>query len=166
MSLVIEPLERRHDRSRFACGSDALDSYIRTQASQDMRRRVARVFAALPVDSNRLAGFYTLGAGSVERTSLSPEMARRLPRYPVPVARIGRLAVDRAWAGQGLGTALLADAFKRIIRASDALAVYAVIVDAKDEQAQHFYERFGFQLLPDSGRCLIYPLSEAVRDLV
>ena len=166
MSFVIEPLQRRHDRSQFACGSDALDSYIRTQASQDMRRRVARVFAALPSGSDRLAGFYTLGAGSVERTCLPPELAKRLPRYPVPVARIGRLAVDFAWAGQGLGTALLADAFKRIIRASDALAVYAVIVDAKDERAQQFYERFGFQPLPGTELCLFYPLSEAVRDLV
>ncbi len=166
MSFVIEPLERHHDRSAFACGSDALDNYIRKQASQDIRRRVARVFVALPEGEETLAGFYTLSAGSIERSSLPPDKAKRLPRYPVPVARIGRLAVDRAWAGQGLGTALLADAFKRIIRASDALAVYAVIVDAKDEQAQHFYERFGFQLLPDTGRCLIYPLSKAVSDLV
>jgi len=166
VSFVIEPLQRRHDRSQFACGSDALDSYIRTQASQDMRRRVARVFAALPSGSNRIAGFHTLGAGSVERASLPPELARRLPRYPVPVARIGRLAVDRAWAGQGLGTALLADAFKRIIRASGTLAVYAVIVDAKDERARRFYERFGFRFLPGTEQCLFYPLSEALRNLV
>ena len=163
MSFVIEPLERHHDRSAFACGSDALDNYIRKQASQDIRRRIARVFAALPEAEETLAGFYTLSAGSIERSSLPPNKAKRLPRYPVPVARIGRLAVDRRWAGQGLGSALLADALQRVIQASSTLAVHAIIVDAKDEQAQRFYERFGFMLLPETGRCLFYPLPAAMR---
>ena len=164
MSFVIEPLERHHDRSAFACGSDALDNYIRRQASQDIRRRVARVFVALPEGVKTVAGFYTLSAGSIERSSLPPDTAKHLPRYPVPVARIGRLAVDRRWAGQRLGSALLADALQRVILASSSLAVHAIIVDAKDEQAQRFYERFGFTLLPDTGRCLFYPLPAAARN--
>ena len=119
---------------------------------QKSRRKVARVFVALPEKSREVAGFYALSAGSIERATLPPDDVRRLPRYPVPVALIGRLAVDRRWAGQGLGSALLADAFRRVVRASESLAVYAVVVDAKDEQARAFYERFGFIRLPDEGK--------------
>ena len=163
MSFVIELLRRGHDRSGFACGSEPLDAYIRTQASQDMRRRVARVFVAVPEGSDVVAGFYTLSAGSIERATLPSDAARRLPHYPVPVALLGRLAGDRQWTGRGLDSALLADAFKRVMRASEVLAVYVMVVDAKDEAARHFYERFGFRLLPDSGRRLFYPLSDALR---
>lgn len=159
MTFAIEALARHHDRGRFDCGSDALDRYIRQQASQDARRKVARVFVALPAGRAEVAGFYTLSAGSLERATLPPEEATRLPRYPVPVALIGRLAVDRGWAGQGLGSALLADAFRRVIGASDALAVYAVVVDAKDEPARAFYEHFGFARLPDSRWRLFCPIA-------
>ena len=124
---------------------------------------MSRVFAAVPKDSSEAVGFYTLSAVSIERTSLPAAVARRLPRYPVPVALIGRLAVDRRRRGRGLGSALLADAFRRVIRASEALAIYAVIVDAKDAQAQAFYERFGFIRLPDTGRRLFYPMTTAER---
>lgn len=163
MTFVIEALARSHDRSRFDCGSEALDRYIRQQASQDVRRKVARVFVAVPEGSAAVAGFYTLSAGSLERSALPPKEAGRLPRYPVPVALIGRLAVDRRWSGQGLGSALLADAFCRVIRAGEALAVYAVVVDAKDEQVQAFYERFGFIPLPDVEHCLFCPIATVER---
>ena len=159
MTFAIEALAGHHARSRFDGGSEPLDRYIRRQASQDARRRVARVFVAVPSGSAEVAGFYTLGAGSIERATLPPETARRLPHYPVPVALIGRLAVDRRWAGQGLGSALLADAAQRVVRASEALAVYALVVDAKDERARRFYESFGFIRLPQSESRLFYPLA-------
>ena len=154
----IEALQGSHDQSRFDCGSEALDRYIRRQASRDARRNVSRVFVALPEESNKVAGFYTLSAGSIERNALPEKQAKRLPRYPVPVALLGRLAVDRRWSGQGLGSALLADVLRRVVRASAALAVYAVVVDAKDEQAQAFYEHFGFIELPGAKRRLFYPV--------
>lgn len=163
MTFAVEALARRHDRSRFDCGSEPLDRYIRRQASQDAQRRMARVFVAVPEGSSEVAGFYTLGAASIERTALPPEEARHLPHYPVPVALIGRLAVDRRWGGQGLGSALLADAFRRVVRASEVLAVYAVIVDAKDARARAFYERFGFVRLPDAGQRLFHPVASAER---
>jgi len=163
VSFAIEVLARHHDRSRFDCGAEPLDRYIHHQASQDMRRRMARVFVAVPEASTEVAGFYTLGAASLERATLPPEDAKRLPHYPVPVVLIGRLAVDRGWSGQGLGSALLADAFRRVIGASEALAVYAVVVDAGDEKAQAFYEHFGFARLPDSERRLFYPLAAIER---
>lgn len=163
MTFAIEALAGHHDRSRFDSGSEPLDRYLRQQASQDLRRRVARVFVAVPGGSHEIAGFYTLSAGSIERATLPPETARRLPHYPVPVALIGRLAVDRRWSGQGLGSALLADACGRVVRASAALAVYAVVVDAGDARAQRFYQHFGFIRLPDSERRMFYPLAAIER---
>lgn len=163
MTFAIEVLARSHDRSRFDCGSEALDRYVRQQASQDARRKVARVFVAVPEGSREVAGFYTLSAESLTRTALPPREARRLPRYPVPVALIGRLAVDGRWSGRGLGSALVADAFCRVIRASEALAVYTVIVDAKDDRARIFYERFGFIRLADTENRLFCPIATAER---
>ena len=164
MTFSIEALTRHHDRSRFQCGSDALDRYIRRQASQDARRNVSRVFVAIPEDLDEIAAFYTLSAGSVERETLPGDLMKRLPRYPVPVALLGRLGVDRRWSGQGLGSALLIDALRRVRVASDKLAVYAVVVDAKDERARAFYRRFDFIELPDSAKRLFLPMS-TINDL-
>ena len=163
MTFAVEALERRHDRSRFDCGSEPLDRYIRERASQDARRRMARVFVAVPDGGAEVAGFYTLSAASIARGSLPEETARRLPRYPVPAALLGRLAVDRRFGGRGLGTSLLADALRRVARAGETLAVYAAVVDAKDERAQAFYERFGFVRLPDAGRRLFLPMAAVAR---
>lgn len=163
MKFVIEALARHHDRSRFRCGSDALDRYLLRQASQDTRRNVSRVFVAVPEALEEVAGFYTLSAGSVEREALPERTMRRLPHYPVPVALLGRLGVDRRWSGQGLGSALLTDALRRVHRASDTLAVYAIVVDAKDARAQGFYEHFGFIALPGSARRLLLPTSALER---
>ena len=158
MTLSVEALARHHDRARFQCGSDALDRYIREQASQDARRNVSRVFVAIPGDLEEVAAFCTLSAGSVERGSLPEDLTKRLPRYPVPVALLGRLGVDRRWSGQGLGSALLIDALRRVRLASDTLAVYAVVVDAKGERVCAFYKRFGFIELPDSAMRLFLPM--------
>lgn len=86
-----------------------------------------------------------------------------MPRYPVPAALLGRLAVDRGYGGRGLGASLLADALRRVARAGETVAVYAMVVNAKDERAQTFYERFGFVRLPDAGRRLFLPMSAAAR---
>ena len=164
MTFAVEALERRHDRSRFACGSAPLDRYIRELASQDVRRRTARVFVAVPDGGGAAAaGFYTLSAVSIARGDLPEAAARRLPRYPVPAALLGRLAVDRGYGGRGLGASLLADALRRVARAGETVAVYAMVVDAKDERAQAFYERFGFVRLPDAGRRLFLPMAAAAR---
>ncbi len=159
MSFVIEALVAHYERGPFACGVEALDRYLKEQANQDVRRRVARVFVALPEGSHEIAGFYTLSAGSVSRDSLPQKLSKRLPHYPVPVAILGRLAVDRRWAGKGLGAALVGDAVQRIVRASTSLAIHAIVVDAKDEAAHAFYEHLGFIPLPEEARRLFLPLS-------
>jgi GNAT superfamily N-acetyltransferase len=144
MAYDIRPLDAAVDTGAFHCGRSQLDDYIRRYASQDERRGVARVFVATPRnDAQRLAGFFSLSAGSVSCADLPREMARKLPRYPVPIALLGRLAVDQAFHGQGLGAILLSDACQKVLQASRVLAVAAIVVDAKDAAAAQFYRHFG-----------------------
>jgi len=160
----IEPLSSDHDRSRFSSGSVPLDRYFREQASQDIKRRIATCFVALSVETNDVAGFYTLAATSIALSSLAPDIVRKLPRYPVvPAALLGRLAVAQNYQGKVLGSVLLGDALLRTARAE--LGVFAMLVDAKDDAAQRFYERYGFALLPGEDRRLCLPIATALRHL-
>lgn len=159
-SISIQPLGEHHDRA--ACGVDELDTYLKRRAGQDVRRRVARVFICTEEGENRILGFYTLSALSVDISSLPEDAARKLPKPPVPVALIGRLAVAEDAQGQGIGQILLADAVKRTVNVSEEIAVYALVVDAKDDRARAFYEGFGFLPLPDQKRRLFLPLASVV----
>lgn len=158
----LEALGPGHDRSAFSCGVEALDRYLVSQASQDMRRRVSVCYVAIEVSSGRVAGFYTLAAGAVPLNELPPALSQRLPRYPsVPVARIGRLAIDQGFQGQKLGGALLADAALRAARSE--VAVFALIVDAKDDAAVAFYRHHGFQAFGGNHRQLVVPLQRFIQ---
>lgn len=157
-SLVIEPLDRSHDRKSLDCGVPALNRYLAEQASQDIRRRAAACYVAKDTDRDQIAGHYTLSAGDVALSALPPEIAGKLPRYPaVPVARVGRLAVILAFQGRKLGAALLWDAAARALRSE--IAVFCLAVDAKDDQAAAFYAHFGFVALADHPRLLVLPLA-------
>jgi len=148
------------DTASFQCGSKPLDEYIRRYASQDVRKNVARVFVATPENNpQHLAGFFTLSAGSVNCSSVPESVVRKLPRYPVPVALIGRLAVDVKFQGNGLGSILLADACQKVFQASSVLAVAGIIVDAKDEKATAFYAHFGFIPLQGQVDRMMIPVS-------
>jgi ribosomal protein S18 acetylase RimI-like enzyme len=153
----IRPLDANLDRAGFCCGQRALDDYIQRYASQDMKRGVARVFVATPREMpSRLAGFFTLSAGSVRCEDLPPDLAGRLPRYPVPVALLGRLAVDASFQGRGLGSILLFDACRKVVQASAVLAVAGLVVDAKDQASADFYRHFGFLPMPGQpGRLML-----------
>lgn len=156
----ISPLDKRIDASVFQCGNEPLNEYIRRYASQDVRKNITRIFVATPEDEpQRLAGFFSLSASSVSCSSLPEELARKLPRYPIPVALIGRLAVDQNFQGRGLGSIILADACQKVAQASTVLAVAGIIVDAKDDAAISFYEHFGFRLLPGHTDRLLLPAS-------
>jgi len=160
MSYQIRPLDASTHTANFQCGREALDNYIRRYASQDVRRNVARVFVASPEnDPLQLAGFFTLSAGSVSCSSLPASLARKLPHYPVPVALIGRLAVDSKFQGKGLGSILLADACQKVSQASSVLAVAGIIVDAKDDEASAFYKHFGFIQLQGQADRMMLPAS-------
>lgn len=153
-------LSAEMDRSDFDCGSDPLNRYLREQATQDMRRRIAACFVAEDNEEVRIAGYYTLASASVLLSALPPATAKKLPRYPtVPAIRMGRLAVDQRSKGQGLGAALLADALSRALKSE--IAAYALIVDAKDADAAEFYRHHGFIALPDAALSLFLPLETA-----
>ena len=153
---MFAPLKAEHDRSLFRSGSEQLDHYLREQVTQDIRRRIAACFVALE-DKRRIIGYYTLASAGVPLTSLPLESRKKLPRYPaVPAVRMGRLAVDQAFQGIGLGGALLADGIDRTMRAE--IAAYALIVDAKNDDAAAFYRHYGFISLPDTPLMLFLPL--------
>lgn len=153
----VEVLGAKHARQGFSCGVEAVDRYLAHQASQDVRRRVSACYVAVDSSSGRVAGYYTLAASGVPLTDVPEVLAKRLPRYPsVPVARVGRLAVDQAFHGQKLGGALLADAAVRAMRSE--LAVFALVVDAKDDAAVAFYRHHGFESFGGQARQLIVSL--------
>ena len=158
-NLIIAPLNPAHDRSGFQCGVEALDRYLKIQAGQDIKRRISRVFVATQPDNPRAAiGYYTLSTLSIELNQLPEKLAQTLPKHPVPAALIGRLAVSDIAQGQGVGKMLLTDAIKRTLAVSDQIAIYAMVVDAINENAKKFYEQFGFIRLSDDSPRLFLPL--------
>lgn len=158
-NLVVEPLNPTHDRAGFRSGVEALDSYLKKQAKQDIKRRISRVFVATtPENSKKVVGYFTLSALSVELNQLPEKLARKLPKHPVPAALIGRLAVEKSARRQGVGKMLLADAIKRTLAVSDQIAIHAMVVDAIDDKAKSFYEKFGFIPFGDDNPRLFLPL--------
>lgn len=154
----LAPLGAEHNRESFCSGEEALDRYFKAQATQDIRRRIANCFVAVEAKTGQVAAFYTIAAASLPLTELPSELAKRLPRYPtLPAVRIGRLAVDRKFQGRGLGGALLVDAARRSITSPPA--VFALVVDAKDDEAVAFYQRFGFRCFSSQPRTLFLPLA-------
>ena len=161
-TFLIAALGPDHDRAGFSCGVEALDRYFREQVTQDVRRRATACYVAIDAATSRVAGYYTLAAGGVLLSDLPEALAKQLPRYPsVPVARLGRLAVDTAYRGRKLGAALLWDAVARSLRSE--IAVFALVVDAKDDRAGSFYRHHGF--VPFGGRLgqLVLPLAKLGR---
>ena len=152
-----------HDRAGFDCGIDPLNRYLRQQATQDIRRRLSNCFIAVE-QGGRVAGYYTLAAASLPMTDIDPGQSRRLPRYPsVPAGLIGRLAVAIGVRGQRLGAALVVDAIGRVARAEPA--IFALIVDAKDESAAAFYLHLGFCRFVSRPFSLYLPVAPAIERL-
>jgi predicted GNAT family N-acyltransferase len=157
-SFFIEALVSSHDRESFCCGVESLDRYFRKQATQDVRRRATACYVALEASGGKVAGYYTLAAAGIPLVEMPAELAKRLPRYPsVPVARLGRLAVDQAYRGRKLGSALLWDAVQRSLRSE--IAVFALVVDAKDDHAEAFYHHHGFVPFGSQPHQLVLPLT-------
>lgn len=149
MAYSIRAFDGNAQTADFDCGEQALDEYLKRYASQDIKRGVARVFVASPAKQPQVvSGFYTLSAASIAAETPPEKWRKKLPRYPVPVALLGRLAVQRQSHGQGIGSILLADACKRVVAASKTLTVAAIVADAKSPQAAAFYQHLGFIELP------------------
>ncbi len=154
--ITIELLAKHHDRSGFECGEDALDRYLQTQSTQDSKRRTTRVFVATV--ENKVVGFYTLSATVLAREGLPEDVQKKLPKYPIPGILLGRLAVTKSHQNQKLGAHLLVNAMRRAFQASQSIGVYALVVDAKHDQAKAFYRKFGFIPFKDHPNRLFLPM--------
>ncbi len=165
MAFVIQPLSSRHDRSVFDCGEQALNQYLQRYARQNEATGISRTFVAVPDGAMRVAGFYSLEAGAVAFENVPQQLNRRLPRYPVPVAHLGRLATCHSVRDRGPGGVLLVDALKRVLRIADEIGIAAVEVWAKTECTRDFCGKYGFQALRDDPLHLYLPLG-TVRQVV
>jgi len=166
MMWQIEAFDRScHDRTQFNSGVESLDRYLKERVNPHAKQGVSRTYVAIPQtaqsDPRPVQGFYTLSAGAIEFEEFPDALKQRLPRYPVPVALIGKLAVEQTVQGRGLGGALLFDAIKRVILIAEEMGIVAVAVDAKDEQAAAFYRHHGFTPFEDQPLKLVLLLATA-----
>ena len=165
MKWTVESLNSKHNRGDFDSGVESLNRYIRELATQHAKRNISKTFVAVEHNNPSVCGFYSLSTGSMLLEEL-PESARhRLPRYPIPTAHLGQLAIDLRMQGQGLGAALLFDALRRVTRVGEELGIYAITVDALDEKAKKFYERYGFVAI-DADPFHLYLETKIVRQLL
>ena len=165
MSLVfsgsIVPLKASHDRRRFSCGVEALDEYLRRFARQHGDANVSRTYvAAVGVE---ICGYYSLAMSGIRRENLPAKHSVRFPNFPLPVARLARLAVAMQHQRQGLGELLLADALQRCLRLAAEIGMIGVVVDAKDASARKWYQRYEFERFPDSPLTLWLPTAAIER---
>lgn len=155
---VIENLQPRHDRAAFTCGQPTLDTFLRSLVTQYEKRRLGRTFIAIEPNQDRVAGFYTLAAGTLDLSSLPEKERKKLPKHPIPTIHLGRLAVDNAFRGRGLGETLLFHALQACLELSQKLGAFAVDVVAIDEAARGFYQKYGFIPLLDATLHLFLPM--------
>lgn len=154
----IEILKAEHPRAEFSCGIQHLDRYLKEQATQDLRRYIATPFVLYDLDEEKIAGYYTLAASSIQLQDLPEDKRKKLPRYPlIPPILLGRLAVDERYQRQGLGAFLLVNALYRSL--TSEIAAMAVVVDAKNEQAKAFYEHHQFLPFPQHPNRLYLPMA-------
>lgn len=159
-SYRIEVLGCQHSRNLFSCGSAEFDQYFKQQMSQDVKRHIAAAFVLTEEKQSNPIGFYTLSSMAIAASELPEQIVKKLPKYSLmPGTLLGRLAVDERWHGKGLGGMLLIDALRRSVISCKEIASMAVIVDAKDNKAVAFYERFGFIRFFHNASKLFLPMS-------
>ena len=154
--MEIVPLHTSHQKKDFDCGKDLLNRYIQKQASQDVKKKLSACFVLVEKEQ-KVLGYYTLSNSGIPKESLPEKFAQKLPKSysEIPATLLGRLAIDKSVKGQGLGELLLIDALKRSYTISkNEIGSIAVIVDPIDEEALHFYKKYGFIGL-DSGKIFI-----------
>ncbi|MCA9446754.1 MAG: GNAT family N-acetyltransferase [Candidatus Omnitrophica bacterium] len=155
--LIVEELGRQHDRSSFSCGVEELDRYIQEQARQDVRKSASTTFVLIREGSPKIMGYYTLSASGARLVDFPEPIAKKLPRYPlVPAILLGRLAVDKSHSGEGCGRKLIVDGMRRCLKIHD-IGWAVLLVEAKDEKAATYYEKFGFSRFPKDKRRLYIP---------
>jgi len=163
MSTKIEPLNSSLNKKDFNCGKEMLDNYFHSQASQDVKRKLCVVFAMF--EDTTVKGYYTLSNASISAEMMPEIVKKKMPKSyeTLPVTLLGRLAIDTKFKGQGLGGIILLDALKRSYEiASQSLGSIGVVVDPLDPDAVAIYGKFGFILLPDSGKMFL-PMADIAK---
>lgn len=157
--IAIERISSHHDRRDFDCGVDSLNSYLKKYSGQHERKGIGRTYVAVEDTHTRVLGYYTISSNGVA-FDVVPD---NLPRHPVPVALLGRVAVDVTARRRRLGETLLIHALRSAQRAARSVGIYAVVVNALDESARNFYLKYGFQELTDDGLHLYLPMKTIER---
>jgi GNAT superfamily N-acetyltransferase len=155
-----ERLSPAHDLSGFDCGEPALDDWLRRRAGQNQASGASRTY--LVCAGRRVVGYYTLAAGAVAHADAPGRIRRNMPD-PVPVMVLGRLAVDKAFHGEGVGTGLLRDAVLRTVQAEEIVGIRAILVHAISEAAKCFYEKYGFVASPTDPLTVMITVAEAAK---
>ncbi len=159
----VEPLNASHDRSSFDCGTPELTDWLRRFALTTQQSEAARVYVVHR--ASRVVGYYALATGGVSKSDAPIRVGQGLAGYAIPVILLARLAVDTTEQGNGLGTALLRDALLRVIGIADEVGVRALMVNAQDEAALGFYERFDFKPSPVD-RLQMFLLTKDIREML
>jgi len=144
---TVAKLALAHDPTGFDCGNEALNRFIKLHALQSQRANISQTYVAL-AEGQDIVGYHTLTVGSVVHADAPERLAKGVPRHPVPVIILARLAVDVAHQGGGLGAALVTDAVRRVLQAADIVGVRAMLIHAKDDSAKAFYQHLGFEPFP------------------
>ncbi|WP_013325001.1 GNAT family N-acetyltransferase [Gloeothece verrucosa] len=156
----IELLNKSHNREGFDCGNTALNQFLQQTARQHNQKGISRTFVLIDSDrpQEEIIGFFTLTLCEVLVEKLPPTLAKKYP-LRVPGVKLARLAVDKSWQGQGIGEILMVEAMERALLVADTAGGIGLFVDAKDETAKIYYERYGFVSLKDRPLELFLPLS-------
>jgi len=140
-------LTEAHDTASFDCGEAVLDDWLKNRAWHNLQVAASRTYVICPVGTNRIVGYFALSMGQILAQEALGSMRRNMPKH-IPAVTLGRLAIDRAWQGKGLGRALLADVVRRSLRAGDEVSARLIIVQAISPAAEAFYRHHGFTRLP------------------
>ena len=159
---IFSPLDNSFNRSTFDCGKPQLNEYLKKYAWQNQKRRYSITFVATVENSKEIAGYYCTSASSIEFDNIPDSLNKKLPKYPAPVMLIGQLAIDKKMQGKGLGQLLLMHALSRAVCISSEIGIFAVRVDAMDQQAKDFYLKYGFIPLKDAEFSLILPIKTII----
>lgn len=159
----IAKLAQHHDAAGFDCGTVALNNFISLYAWPGQRANISQTYVAAVEET--IVGYHTLVVGQVSYEDAPERLAKGLPRHPIPVLLLARLAIDRNWQGKGLGAALVADAIRRTLQVADIAGVRALLVHAKDQTAKGFYAHLGFEPFPGEP-LVLYRLLKDIRAMV
>ncbi len=155
--IMIELLDKKHNRNEFDCGKELLNNYLKNQAGQDIKRKLSACFVLAEEETKNIQGYYTLSNNSIPLSNFPEQIKKKFPKYysSIPTTLLGRLAIDKNSKGKGFGKILLMDALKRSYEISKEIGSFAVVVDPIDREAELFYERYDFIKLPDSEKMFI-----------